>query len=164
MACPGLSKGSLSHTSLRGRGAGSTHKPRGVLLAQPLGSTSYLCRNRRNLYIPGASPAPAPTRPEHPRIRAGLWAGGLQAWAGQAGPYPPGYRPVPEAWPLIHKGDPAQTYLLTCRAQVALPSPPSVSPDLLCCCSHLRQPCRRIGVSCPPYCARNPKLGAHTEF
>lgn len=50
---------------------------------------------------------------------------GLEAWAGQAGPYPPGYQPVLEAWSLVHKGDPAQTYLLTCRAQVA-PSQPSV--------------------------------------
>lgn len=48
-----------------------------------------------------------------PRDRAGLSAGGSQVCAGQDGPYSPGYQPVPEAQPLAHKGDPAQTYLLT---------------------------------------------------
>lgn len=93
---------------------------------------SYLCRNCRNLYIPGTSPTPVPTRPEHPRIRAGLWAGGPQAWAGQAGPYPPGCPRAPRGTALVHQRDPAQTYLLTCRAQWLRPAfRPAVQTPLL---------------------------------
>lgn len=137
-------------------GAGSTrwcrHWPGEVLPAPPLGSMSYLCRKRRNLYIPGASPALPLAQPEHPQG---------QSWSLDWGPRGLGWAlwtlpsslpaPIPGAWPPSTEGTPHKpVYYL---AEHRRPCPSLVCPSSprhpLCCCSCLSQPCRRAGLSYP---------------
>lgn len=66
----------------------------------PEGSCLHDHWDQRRIYVESAeiftflepAPATAPPRPEHPQGQSWSLGWGPQAWAGQAGPYPPVYQ------------------------------------------------------------------------
>lgn len=158
---------SLPSLSTRVGGSGGREQgPHGWCTRAPEGPC--LCHHWEQclIYVENAEtftflePAPPRLRPglNSPRDRAGLWAGAPRPGLSQRTLHSSLPALVPEAWPLVHKGGPAQTYLLPSTSALSIPV--SIRPASPCRCpSHLGQPCGRIGVSSPPLLSQESERG-----